>query len=43
MGLQELIHFLPTDMVVLNVNLLHDQKLVAKGRKVEPQIAVPRQ
>ena len=43
MGLQELIHFLSTDMVVLNVNFLHDQKLIAKGCKVEPRVAMPRQ
>ena len=42
LGLQELKHFLSTDMVVLNVKFLHDQKLIAKGCKVEPQIAMPR-
>jgi hypothetical protein len=30
-------------MVVLNVDFFHDQKLIAKGRKVEPRIAMPRQ
>ena len=40
---EEFVHFLPSYVVVLHVDFLHDQQLVALRCKMDPPIMLPRQ
>jgi hypothetical protein len=40
---EEFVHFLPPYVVVLHVDFLHDQQLVALRCKMDPPVVLPRQ